>query len=185
LNHPRDGVHIGRAVGLRDPAACAIGSGVAIGDNAFLQSRFDGRCEIGDRTWIGAQAFIDGRDLFIGSDVGLGPGARIIGSQHTGLPPDLPVIATDLDTQPIRIGAGADVGANAVILPGVNIGRGAIIGAGAVVSRHVPAGAVADGVPARVPALGCEPKRWRCSCWAGRFTKCRVQAAGDYGRIRT
>jgi acetyltransferase-like isoleucine patch superfamily enzyme len=39
--------------------------------------------------------------------------------------------------------AGVDIGANAIVLPGVTIGRGAIIGAGAVVTRDVPAGAVA------------------------------------------
>jgi acetyltransferase-like isoleucine patch superfamily enzyme len=144
-----DGVDIGRGVRLRDGATYAIGSGVVIGDGAVLQGRHDGACRVGDRVWIGPQSFIDGRDLAIADDVGVGPGVRIIGSQHSGLPADLPVIATDLDTRPIRIEAGADIGAGAVILPGVTIGRGAIVGAGAVVSRDVPAGAVAAGVPAR------------------------------------
>lgn len=144
-----DSVVIGRGVRLRDAATCTIGSGVVIGDGAVLQGRHDGVCRIGDRVWIGPQAFIDGRDLVIEDDVGVGPGVRIIGSQHTGLPAHLPVVATDLDTRPIRIEAGADIGAAAVILPGVTIGRGAIVGAGAVVSRDVPAGAVAAGVPAR------------------------------------
>ncbi|MBA2370163.1 MAG: hypothetical protein H0V71_00795 [Chloroflexi bacterium] len=45
---------------------------------------------------------------------------------------------------------GADIGVNAVLLPGVTIGEGAIVGAGAVVTRDVPAYAIAAGVPARV-----------------------------------
>jgi acetyltransferase-like isoleucine patch superfamily enzyme len=154
-----DGVNIGRNVGLRDAPTIAIGTGTAIGDGVVLQGRHDGRCVIGARVWIGAQAFVDGRDLEIGDDAGIGPGVRIVGSEHTGLPDDLPVIATDLDSRPIRIGAGADIGSNAVILPGVTIGHGAIVGAGAVVTRAVPPRAVAAGVPARVTRARKDRKR--------------------------
>jgi acetyltransferase-like isoleucine patch superfamily enzyme len=53
---------------------------------------------------------------------------------------------------PSRIVIGNDVwlGANVTVLPGVTIGDGAIIAAGAVVTKDVPAGAVAGGVPAKV-----------------------------------
>jgi acetyltransferase-like isoleucine patch superfamily enzyme len=145
-----DGVMIGRGVRLRDAGAYAIGDGTMVGDGAILQGRHDGSCAIGQRVWIGPQTFIDGRDLVIGDAVGIGPGVRIIGSEHTGRPADAAVIATELDVRPIRIEPGADIGAGATILPGVSIGVGAIIGAGAVVNRDVPAGAVAAGVPARV-----------------------------------
>ena len=50
----------------------------------------------------------------------------------------------------IKIGNHVFLGANATVLPGVTIGDGAVIGAGSVVTRDVPAGAVAVGVPARV-----------------------------------
>ena len=42
------------------------------------------------------------------------------------------------------------IGANAVILPGVEIGEGAVIGAGAVVTKNIPAYTVYGGVPAKL-----------------------------------
>lgn len=46
------------------------------------------------------------------------------------------------------IEAGASIGANATILPGITIGHRAMIGAGAVVTKNVPANAVVAGNPA-------------------------------------
>ena len=48
-----------------------------------------------------------------------------------------------------RVGAGASLGAGAVILPGLTIGAGAMVGAGAVVTRDVPPGVTVVGNPAR------------------------------------
>jgi acetyltransferase-like isoleucine patch superfamily enzyme len=81
--------------------------------------------------------------------VGWGPGAKVLGSAHTGLPIDIPIIQTDLDIRPVCIEAWADIGVNVVILPGVTVGKGAIIGAGSVVTQDVPPFTVAAGVPAR------------------------------------
>ena len=51
---------------------------------------------------------------------------------------------------PVVLKRGCDLGAGALLLPGVTIGEGAVVAAGAVVTRDVPAGTVAGGVPARV-----------------------------------
>ena len=55
-----------------------------------------------------------------------------------------------LMTQPIFIGNHVWIGTSAIILKGVTIGDGAVIAAGAVVTKNIPAGCLAAGVPARV-----------------------------------
>jgi acetyltransferase-like isoleucine patch superfamily enzyme len=143
------GLRVGRGALVKHPETIEIGDAVFIGEQAFIQGRFDGRCIIGDHAWIGPQAYLDARDLEIGESVGWGPGAKALGSQHTGQPLDCPVIATDLEILPVRVEAWADIGVNAVILPGVTVGKGAIVGAGAVVTVDVAPGAIVAGVPAR------------------------------------
>jgi acetyltransferase-like isoleucine patch superfamily enzyme len=144
------GVRIGAGVGFKHLETFEIGDGVFIGAQAYIQGRFDGTCRIGDRTWIGPQSYFDARDLVLEEDVGWGPGARVLGSEHTGHPDDVPMIQTDLDIRPVRVRRGADIGTGAVLLPGVTIGEGAVVGAGAVVTEDVPDHAVVAGVPARV-----------------------------------
>jgi acetyltransferase-like isoleucine patch superfamily enzyme len=151
------GVRIGRGAIMTHPETFEIGDGVFVGEQAFIQGRFDGRCVIGAFSWIGPQSYLDARDLVIEEYVGWGPGARALGSTHTGEPVSVPIIQTDLTIAPVRIGAWADIGVNAVVLPGVTVGRGAIVGAGAVVTREVKPFCVVAGVPARVIRRRAEP----------------------------
>ncbi|MGH2498836.1 MAG: acyltransferase [Candidatus Limnocylindria bacterium] len=144
------GVRIGIGVLVLHPHTFAIGDAVFIGSQSFLQGRHDGRCVVGAHTWIGPQSYFDCRDLELGEYVGWGPGAKVLGSEHTGEPLDVPIIQTDLVIRPVRVGRGADIGVNAVLLPGVTVGEGAIVGAGAVVTRDVPPFAIVAGVPAKV-----------------------------------
>jgi acetyltransferase-like isoleucine patch superfamily enzyme len=143
------GLRLDPGVHFKHPETFEIGDGVFIGSQAYLQGRFDGQCVIGNHVWIGPQSYFDARDLVLEDHVGWGPGAKVLGSMHTGLPVDVPVIQTDLEIKPVRIGAWADIGTNAVVLPGVTVGKGSIVGAGAVVTLDVPPFAVVAGVPAR------------------------------------
>jgi len=144
------GLQVGSGVGVKHLETFHIGDGVFIGAQSYIQGRFDGTCVIGDHTWIGPQSYFDARDLVIEQYVGWGPGAKVLGSVHTAEPIGVPIIQTVLDIRPVRIEAWADVGTNAVVLPGVTVGRGAIVGAGAVVTHDVPPFSVVAGVPARV-----------------------------------
>ncbi len=148
------GLQLGSDVGFKHPETFEIGRGVFIGAQAYIQGRFDGTCVIGDHVWIGPQVYLDARDLVVEESVGLGPGVKVLGSNHTGLPQDIPIVSTPLLIRPVRIKEWADVGTNATILPGVTIGKGAIVGAGAVVVEDVEPFSIVGGVPARF-------MRWR------------------------
>jgi acetyltransferase-like isoleucine patch superfamily enzyme len=148
------GLQVGSHVGFKHLETFELGDDVFVGAQAYIQGRFDGTTIIGNHVWIGPQAYMDARDLVLEDYVGWGPGAKVLGSAHTGLPIDVPIVQTDLEIKPVRIGAWADIGTNATILPGVTVGRGAIVGAGAVVTHDVAPFAIVAGVPARF-------MRWR------------------------
>lgn len=50
----------------------------------------------------------------------------------------------------ITVGDNVHIGTNAVIMPGVSIGNNCIIGVGSIVTKDIPDGSIAVGVPARV-----------------------------------
>ncbi len=143
------GLQVGSGAGFKHPETFEIGDGVFVGAQAYIQGRYDGTCRIGNNVWIGPQAYFDARDLILEDHVGWGPGAKVLGSSHTAMPVDMPIIRTDLEIKPVRVGAWADIGTNATILPGVTIGKGAIVGAGAVVTDDVAPFSVVAGVPAK------------------------------------
>ncbi len=53
-------------------------------------------------------------------------------------------------TKPVKIGNHVWIGTRVTILKGVNIGDGAVIAAGSVVTKDIPAGSLAAGVPAKI-----------------------------------
>lgn len=147
--HVGHDLQVGPSVVLKHPETMEFGDSVFIGAQAMIQGRFDGYCRIGSHVWIGPQAYFDARALALEDYVGWGPGAKVLGSVHTGDPVSDPIITTDLVIKPVTVGFGADIGMNACILPGVRIGAHSIVGAGAVVTHDVPDYAIVAGVPAR------------------------------------
>ncbi|MFN6460362.1 MAG: acyltransferase [Nostoc sp. DedVER02] len=143
------GVHIDTNVNFKHLETFEIGNGVFIGGQTYIRGWFKGRCVIGNNVWIGPQSYFDARDLIIEDYVGWGPGAKVLCSSHTGLPIEAQIIQTDFEVKSVKIESGADIGVNAIILPGVTVGKGSIVGAGAVVTKDVPPYAIVAGVPAK------------------------------------
>ncbi|MEP7030042.1 MAG: N-acetyltransferase, partial [Pseudolabrys sp.] len=145
-----DSVRIAPQAIFRHLERVSIGSGVFIGEGTIIQGHFLGDCRIADRAWIGPHAFLDARALVLEESAAISPGVKILTSAHTGLPTELAVNATDQVMRAVCIGAGADIGIGAIVLPGCRIGRGVIVGAGAVVTKDFPELAIVVGVPARI-----------------------------------
>ena len=142
-------VRIESGVGFKHLETFEIGNGVFVGAQTYIQGRFDGVTKIGNHVWIGPQSYFDARQLILEDHVGWGPGAKVLGSTHTGIPIDRPIIETDLEIRAVHVEAWADIGTGAVLLPGVTVGKGSIVGAGAVITSDVPPFAIVAGVPAK------------------------------------
>lgn len=128
---------LGRDVRIAPNVSFANAERIALGDQVQVGARcslWAGKStswiRVGDRTTFGPEVFVTA------ADYGLADGQRIT---------DQAMIERD-----ITIGADCWIGARAILTAGISIGDGAVIGAGSVVTKDVPAGAIALGVPARV-----------------------------------
>ncbi|MFH1400684.1 MAG: DapH/DapD/GlmU-related protein [Nanoarchaeota archaeon] len=115
-----------------------IGNDVSIGTHSEIQHHVI----IHDNVRIHSKAFIP-EYTTLGKGCWIGPAAVITNAKHPNSPR-----AKEHLSGPI-IEAGAKVGANATILPGVKIGAGALVGSGSVVTKDVDAHTVVAGNPAR------------------------------------
>lgn len=96
-----------------------IGEGVYIGRECFLDDEFPELITIKDGACISFRVILVAHDMYRG----------IVG--------------------PVTVGEASFVGAGSIILPGTTVGRGAVVAAGSVVTRDVPPGTMAAGVPNR------------------------------------
>ena len=112
--------------------------------------RDDAHLAIGDYTFIGRGAEIGvSHNVHIGKNCLISPGVFITDHNH-GIEMGKLMNIQETVPSPVEIGNDVWIGANSVILPGVNIASGAVVGAGAVVSNQVSSYSIVAGVPARI-----------------------------------
>ncbi|GAA1467002.1 acyltransferase [Microbacterium thalassium] len=138
-----------------NPHKVWIGDNVLIGPSSwFMVPRLDADGPvifIHDRVRMNQTSIAAVTSVVIEEAVGLARGVYIADHMHGFDEPGVPVRDQPLERiAPVRIGRGAWLGQNVVVMPGVTIGAGAVIGANSVVTRDVPARTVAAGSPARV-----------------------------------
>jgi acetyltransferase-like isoleucine patch superfamily enzyme len=133
------------------PENVTLGNDVYIGHYSILKGYHENEMVIGDGTWIGQQCFLHSAGgIVVGCDVGIGPGVKILTSQHdVKRDAHLPILHRPISFSAVRIGDGCDIGVSAVLLPGVELGERVQVAAGAVGTKSFFAKAVIAGVPAR------------------------------------
>ncbi|HUX02410.1 MAG TPA: acyltransferase [Phycisphaerae bacterium] len=128
-----------------------VGDEVHLGRGAILSTARTGRVVVEDGASVGAGAVVTSdAEIRIGPGAVIGSHADIVDFNHTFERLEELVEFQPLEARPIRIGARARLGERAKVLCGVTVGDGAEVEAGSVVTRDIPAGARAGGVPARV-----------------------------------
>lgn len=136
---------------VRERRRVTMGQGTRLAPN--ISFRNGGRITIGRDCHLGERCY-----LWAGDSAG-----RIVMGNFVSLAPEVFITASDYQFEPGRpfrqqakrerdviIGNDVWLGARVVVTAGVRIGDGCIVGAGAVVTKDLPAGSIAGGVPARV-----------------------------------
>lgn len=123
------------------------GKNINIEHGAFLASGKG--IEIGNNSGIGLDCRVTG-PLTIGDDVMMAPGVMIFTQNHETSDLSVPMWLQTAPKYKVTIGNDVWIGANALIMPGLNIGNGCIIAAGAVVTHDVPDMAIVGGNPAKI-----------------------------------
>ncbi len=115
------------------------------------------KIRIGDKVVIrpGTMLFADPREggagITIEDEVLIGSGVHIYTLNHRFDDSTTPIIDQGhMASQAVMLRRGCWIGANAIILPGVEIGENAVIGAGSVVTKSIPPKVLAVGAPAKV-----------------------------------
>ncbi len=126
-----------------------------------LHARIEPGALIRDHVEIGENAVIMmGAVINIGAVIGAGTmidmnavvgGRAIVGRQcHIGAGAVLAGVIEPASAKPVTIHDHVLVGANAVVIEGVEVGENAVVAAGAVVIDDVPANVVVAGCPAKI-----------------------------------
>ena len=118
-----------------------VGVGVIIKPRVNIH--FPWKLILGDHAWLGEEVFIlNFEPVAIGAHCCVSQRAFLCTGNHDYAQPDMPY-----RNAPITVEAGAWVGAQVFISPGVTIGTEAVIVAGSVVMKNQPARMICSGNP--------------------------------------
>lgn len=132
------------------------------GENGFIQGPI--AFHYGKHTKIGKNFFAnfnftvqDDAEVTIGDNCNFGPNVTVVTPIHPLKPDERREMLNEKGekkhlcyAKPVHIGNDCWFGASVTVCPGVTVGNGCVIGAGSVVTRDIPDGTFAAGVPCKV-----------------------------------
>lgn len=140
----RAGIHDGQ------PGSIAIGKATHLAHGAVLDA-WGGSIKVGAHAYLGPYSVIYGQGgVTIGDATLISMHCSILSSNHRIPALDRHIWWQGDEFLPTHIGNDVWIGAGVTILGGVTIGDGCVIGAGSVVTKDIPRGAIAMGVPATI-----------------------------------
>lgn len=123
-----------------------------VGEDVVVRPRFFcefGAISIGEGTFVNVDAvMLDVAPITIGARCQIATRVQLLTPTHPIDPG--PRREGWESAAPITLGDNVWLGGGAIVCPGVTIGDDTVVGAGAVVTRDLPAGVLAAGVPARI-----------------------------------
>lgn len=154
----RGGQSIGEKIRVWGRASINQPENMIIGDRVRIVSTIvpveiyatsPGSLVIGENTFINYGCSIAAlKSVKIGRDCSIGTYVILMDNDFHGLEPEkrqeMP------ESLPITIGDNVWLGARVIVLRGVSIGDNSVVAAGSVVTKDIPAGVIAAGVPAKV-----------------------------------
>ena len=135
-----------------------MSDGVHLNRETIIQTGYGGNVKIGSHTHVQPRCQLSAYKgpIQIGCHVEIAPYCAFYPYNH-GTAPGKPVKEQPLQTKGgITIEDDAWLSVGVIVLDGVRIGRGAIVAAGAVVTKDLPEGSIAAGVPACVVKMRTE-----------------------------
>jgi len=151
IRNPGKNVQISRTAIITNPELLSIGNNVRIDDYVLMTGaiwlrshiHISSFCSLGGRAGIVMENFS-----------GLSAGVRIFSASddYSGefmTNPTVPEEYTNVQEGVVYLREHAIVGANSVILPGIEIGKGAAVGAISLITKNVPEFEIWAGIPAK------------------------------------
>ncbi len=126
-----------------------IGSNVNIGDNVEIRCNKSNKISIGDNCTVNRNSLIMGM-VSIGNYCMIAPNCVVVGSNHVFSDISKNIKEQGIHSKGIKIEDNVWLGANVVVLDGVNIGKGSVIGASSVVTKNIPPNCIAVGNPCKI-----------------------------------
>ncbi len=125
-----------------------------IGDGCYIEPPFHANfggahCHFGKKLYANFNlTLVDDTHIYVGDNTMFAPNVVVATAGH----PLEPSLRNDgyQYNMPVHIGKNCWIGAGVLIMPGVTIGDNVVIGAGSVVTKDLPSGVLAFGVPCKV-----------------------------------